>query len=349
MHRCALLIAALFLTCPAGAEPGPVATRTATIQAIVNELNTSYIDVEKAQKLDAVLRRADLGKAMSDEVFAETVTQIMQDSTKDSHLRLMYSAEPIPEQRSSKPSLADIAQRQALLRKENFGIDRVERLPGNIGYLKTSFFAPAGDLAPFIGAAMTLLANTDALIIDLRENDGGSTDGVPLLASYLFDERVHITDLYRREGNVIEQQWTSLAVPGTRFGSEKDVYLLTSKSTFSAAEGLAFALKNKKRVTIVGETTRGGAHPSRIKKIGAHFRLMVPTSTARDPVTLKDWEGIGVAPDLAVPAAEASTRTQVLILKKFQASTQEAMARAQLQQRIDELVSHQERLTSKGK
>lgn len=339
MHRCILLLSALFLACPARAEPGPAAARTAILQTIVKEVNTSYIDVEKAQKVEAVLRRADLGKAMSDEVFAKTVTQIMQDATKDAHLRLMYSAEPIPERRSSKPTLADIAQRQALLRKENFGIDRVERLPGNIGYLKTNFFAPAGDSAPSIGAAMTLLAHTDALIIDLRENDGGNTDGVPLLASYLFDEPVHIADLYRREGKLTEQQWTSPAVPGTRFGAEKDVYLLTSKSTFSAAEGLAFALKNKKRVKIVGETTRGGAHPARIKKIDAHFQLMVPVSTARDPVTLKDWEGVGVAPDVAVPAAEALTRTQLLILKKFQAGAQDATARAALQQRIDALAS----------
>lgn len=341
MQRCALLISALFLACPARAEPEAPAARAATIEAIVNILDTSYIDAGKARQLAPVLRQAGLDKGTSGEAFARTVTQIMQDLTKDPHLRLMYSAEPVPEQRGAKPSAADVAQRQARLRKENFGIERVERLPGNIGYLKTGFFPPAGESAPFIGAAMTLLSNTDALIIDLRDNDGGSTDGVPLLASYLFDERVHIADLYRREGNVTEQQWTSLAVPGTRFGSEKDVYLLTSKSTFSAAEGLAFALRNKKRVTIVGETTRGGAHPARIKTIDAHFRLMVPTSTARDPVTLKDWEGVGVAPDLAVPAAEALTRTQLLILQKSLAGTQDAAARAALQQRIDALASQQ--------
>lgn len=339
MQRCVLMLSALLLACPTRAEPGAPAARAATIEAIIHILDTSYIDAEKARQLAPVLRQADLDKGTSGEAFARNVTQIMQDLTKDSHLRLMYSAEPVPEQRGAKPSATDVAQRQALLRKENFGIERVERLPGNIGYLKTGFFASAGDSAPFIGAAMTLLSNTDTLIIDLRDNDGGSTDGVPLLASYLFDERVHIADLYRREGNVIEQQWTSLAVPGTRFGSEKDVYLLTSKSTFSAAEGLAFALRNKKRVTIVGETTRGGAHPARIKTIDAHFRLMVPTSTARDPVTLKDWEGVGVAPDLAVPAAQALTRTQLLILEKSLAGTQDATARTALQQRIDALAA----------
>jgi len=184
---------------------------------------------------------------------------------------------------------------------------------------------------------MTLLANSDALIIDLRDNGGGPTDAVPLLASYLFDERVHLADLYTPRGNITQQQWTSPAVPGTRFGGKKDVYLLTSKSTFSAAEGFAFALQNRKRVVLVGETTRGGAHPSRIKPISPHLRLMVPMSTARDPITLKDWEGVGVVPDVAVPAAEALTRAQILILNKLREGTQDAKLGAEIRTRLEEL------------
>jgi C-terminal processing protease CtpA/Prc len=225
------------------------------------------------------------------------------------------------------------------LREENYGIERVERLPGNIGYLKTRYFAPAAESGPAIGAAMTLLANTDALIIDLRENGGGTTDAVPLLASYFFDKRTHIADLYTREGNVIEQQWTSPAVPGSRFGVEHEVYILTSKETFSAAEGLAFSLQSLKRAVIVGETTRGGAHPSRIKPINARLALMVPNSTARDPVTLKDWEGVGVTPDVAVPAAEALTRAQILILDKLRARKQEPEVQAGIRKRLEELGS----------
>jgi C-terminal processing protease CtpA/Prc len=340
VHRHLILLSALLSIFPARAETGPAGERAAIIQRIVKELNTSYIDADKARKLDPVLRRADFGKADSEEAFAESVTTMMRDVTKDPHLRLLYSAEPAPAPAGTKAdSVPTLAQRQARMRELNYGIERVERLPGNIGYLKTRFFAPAADSGPAIGAAMTLLANTDALIIDLRENGGGTTDAVPLLASYFFDKRTHIADLYTREGNVIEQQWTSPAVPGSRFGVEHEVYILTSKKTFSAAEGLAFALKNLKRAVIVGETTRGGAHPSLIKPINTRLALMVPNSTARDPVTLKDWEGVGVAPDVAVPAAEALTRAQILILEKLRARKQDPEVQADIRKRLEELGS----------
>jgi C-terminal processing protease CtpA/Prc len=184
---------------------------------------------------------------------------------------------------------------------------------------------------------MSLLAYTDALIIDLRENGGGAADTVPLLASYFFDERTHLSDFYRREGNIMEQQWTYSAVEGRRFGVEKEVYILTSKNTFSAAEGFAFALKNLKRAIIVGETTRGGAHPSRVKRIDAHFALMVPASTVRDSVTGKDWEGVGVLPDLPVPAEEALTKAQIVILNKLVANKQPAESQDGIRKRLAEL------------
>lgn len=261
----------------------------------------------------------------------------MQDVTRDKHLRLMYSAKEVPAQNNSSPTSAETAKRQVGLRAQNYGIERVERLPLNIGYLKTNYFMPAAEAAPSIAAAMTLLAYTDALIIDLRENGGGAADSVPLIASYLFDERTHLSDSYRREGNIIDQQWTYAAVAGSRFGAKKDVYILTSKARFSAAEGLAFALKNLKIAVVVGETTRGGAHPARVKWIDAHFALMVPVSTVRDVVTGKDWEGVGVLPDLAVPATEAMTKAQIVILKKMLADTSRLESHDEIRKRLGEL------------
>ena len=146
-----------------------------------------------------------------------------------------------------------------------------------------------------------------------------------------------MSDFYRREGNIKEQQWTYPAVAGSRYGAGKEVYVLTSKATFSAAEGLAFALKNLKRATIVGETTRGGAHPARVKRIDAHYALMVPVSTVRDAVTGKDWEGVGVAPDLPVPAAEALIRAQIVILNKLLEKNPKAANQDEIRKRVDEL------------
>jgi len=331
------MLTTLLLACSAQAESRLVAERQAAIHKMVEKIHELYITPEKVRSVASALQRADLASTVSDEVFANRVTEIFATETGDPHLRVMYSATPVPPGTAAAPTASEIARRQDYLREQNYGIERVERLPGNIGYLKTRFFAPVDSSAPFIGAAMTLLANTNALIIDLRDNDGGSSAAVPLLASYLFDERKHVADIYTRKGDRTEQQWTSPAVPGVRFGSRKDVYLLTSKSTFSAAEGLAFALRNQQRVTIVGERTRGGAHPSSIERISAHLALMVPTSTARDPVTLQDWEGVGVAPDVAAPAAEALTHAQILILDKLRLDKQDGASEAEIQARLAEL------------
>lgn len=339
MRHYITLLAIFLLTCRAHAEPLPAAERTKIIDSVVKHLQTSYVDAQQASKLEPVLRHANFSQVEGGEAFAKAVTAVMLDVTKDQHLRLLYSAKQVPEEKNGSPTSAEIAERQADLRAQNYGLERVERLPGNIGYLKTNFFAPAAEAAPSIAAAMTLLAYTDALIIDLRENGGGAADAVPLIASYLFDERTHLSDFYRREGNITDQQWTYPAVAGTRFGAEKEVYVLTSKRTFSAAEGLAFALKNLKRATVIGETTRGGAHPSRVTRIDAHYELMVPTSTVRDSVTGKDWEGVGVLPALAVPAEEALTRAQNIILNKMLANKLTAERQEEIRNRLAELRS----------
>lgn len=336
MGRFASLLAMLLASSLAFAEPVPASDRRKIVDSVVQYVHTSYIDAAQASKLEPVLRAADFSRANDGEAFAKAVTTLMQGVTKDQHLRLLYSAKELPlNSRARTP--AENAERQASLRAENFGIGRVERLPGNIGYLQLDSFAPAVEAAPSIAAAMTLLAYTDALIIDLRENGGGAAQTVPLIASYLFEEPRHLSDFYSREGNTTQQQWTYPAVAGVRFGEGRPVYILTSKKTFSAAEGFAFALKNVKRAVIVGETTRGGAHPSRIKRINAHYELMVPVSTVRDTVTGKDWEGVGVAPDVAVAAGEALTRAQLILLKKLLAEQPSAERQAEIKQGLDQL------------
>jgi C-terminal processing protease CtpA/Prc len=337
MRRYLTSVVFLLLASAAHAELSSATERAKIVSSVIDQLHTSYIDAELARNLEPILRHADFSQAVDDDAFAKAVTALMQEVTKDQHLRLLYSAKQRESQVNGSPTPADIAEWQAGWKKENYGIERVERLPQNIGYFKINYFWDAAEAAPSIAAAMTLLAYTDALIIDLRENDGGDADEVTLIASYLFDERTHLSDFYRREGNITEQQWTYPAVPGTRFGRKKDVYVLTSKATFSGAEGLAFALQNLKRAIIVGETTRGGAHPSRIKRINDHYEMMVPGATVRDYVTGKDWEGVGVLPDILVPAEESLTMAQIAILRKMIANKPNERIRNEIQKRLAEL------------
>jgi hypothetical protein len=83
------------------------------------------------------------------------------------------------------------------------------------------------------------------------------------------------------------------------------VFYLTSSRTFSAAEHLAFAFKLTGRAVLIGEPTGGGNHFGGWESLGDGLSAFIPVGRTLDPVTGADWEGVGVAPDVAVPADHA--------------------------------------------
>ena len=191
------------------------------------------------------------------------------------------------------------------------GIARAERLDGNVGYLdlRPLLFPPvvAGEA---VAAAMTLIAPAEALILDLRQCLGGSPDMVAMVCSYLFgDEPVHLIDIIDRpaaDGTAaVRQSWTMPFTPGRRFGPDKPVFVLTSGTTFSGGEELSYDLQQLGRAIVVGECTRGGAHPVERFPIRPHLQATIPVARAHSPASGGNWEGTGVLPDVQVPAGEA--------------------------------------------
>jgi C-terminal processing protease CtpA/Prc len=161
----------------------------------------------------------------------------------------------------------------------------------------------------------------------LRPGDGDSAM-VTLISSYLFGPgTVHLNDLYWREGDSTHQWWTLPHVPGKRYAG-KDVYVLTSKRTFSAAEEFTYNLKNLKRATIIGETTGGGAHPGGTRRVNDHFFVWVPSGRAINPYSKTNWEGTGVKPDVEISAEQALKTAHVMALKnRLEAETDEQFKR----------------------
>lgn len=232
----------------------------------------------------------------------ELVTADLQSLNGDLHLRLKYHEEALPE-RDEHPDDDRIVR---LAADTMGGVGRVQRLDGNVGLLEIRplLFPPplAGDQ---MTAAMRLLAGTDALLLDLRENVGGSPDGVALLCGWFFDEPTLLHTTYDRAGRPVRQSWSAAYVPVPTYDATKPVYVLTSGRTFSGGEELAYDLQQSGRATVVGERTGGGAHPRIGFRAHAHLEVTVPVARPVHPVTGTNWEGTGVLPDIESPAADA--------------------------------------------
>jgi len=348
VHLTLLSLLVLACTSPAFAQAEQpdlaidAATRTQVIDTILKRLNDAYVFPEVAKKMEQALRervaKKEYDQITSAKQFATKLTSDLQAVSNDKHLRVRYSNEAIPERGPRRePSAEEREQRKRDLNWMNHGFAKVERLPGNVGYIEFLNFMDEELGADTVAAAMNFVNNTDALIIDMRRNGGGNPAMVALVCSYLFGpDPVHLNDLYWREGNRTEEFWTRKEVNGRRY-LNKDVYVLTSKRTFSGAEEFTYNLKNLKRATIIGETTGGGAHPGGSFRISEHFGMFVPTGRAISPITKTNWEGTGVTPDIMVPADQALLTARLLALKKSLTTLTNPDFKEDVQEEIDKL------------
>ncbi len=345
------LITAMLCAWSASAQPSanqadmPIdaKTKTETIASLVKGLQDAYVFPDVAQKVAAMLEarnaKGEYDSITGAKAFGELVTKQMLDATEDRHLRLIYSAQPLPSLPVSKPGAAPPPSARALaqLRVSNFEFERVERLSGNVGYLKLNAFVDAERGGSVAAGAMAFLVNTDALIIDLRQNGGGEPSMVTLLASYLFSGTVHLNDLaYRLEGSRdydVTQIWTLPYVPGQRY-VDKKVYILTSRRTFSAAEEFTYDLQALKRAIVVGEPTAGGANPGGPYRLGDHFYAAMPRGHSINAVTKTNWEGKGIKPDVEVSEADALKTARRLALQDLLEHTTDPQATSSLKQAL---------------
>jgi retinol-binding protein 3 len=329
------------------------AQRTQVIDAILKRLNDSYVFPDVAKKMEQAIRqrvdKKEYDQITSSKEFAATLTKDLQAVSNDKHLRVRYSHSPIPERGPRRePTAEEREQRKRDMNWMNHGFAKVERLRGNIGYVEFMGFMDEELGADTVAAAMNFVNGTDSLIIDLRANGGGNPAMVALICSYLFGpEPVHLNDLYWREGDRTDEFWTRKEVAGKRY-LNKDVYVLTSKRTFSGAEEFSYNLKNLKRATIIGETTGGGAHPGGMFRMTEHFGAFVPTGRAISPITKTNWEGTGVTPDIAVPADQALLVARLTALKKSLSTLTNPDFKAGVQDEIEKVEKELSSLKSKS-
>ncbi|QNM96595.1 S41 family peptidase [Chitinimonas koreensis] len=294
---------------PAAGQKLDAAARGAVLDALATQIAANYVFPEQTGKTIAAVKakaaRGGYDQATTSEAFAAILTEDLRQLARDKHFGVEFD----PEFRSeggpaAAPSAAQLAEERKDAAGRAWGIARVERLAGNVGYLDLRGFPSAYLVGTAYQSALSLLAGTDALILDLRRNGGGDPAGVSLLLSHFFaegDER-HLNDIYNRPTNTTRAYWTH-GVAGPRY--TRPVYVLTSAQTFSGGEECAYDLQTQKRAILVGETTGGGANPVDAFGLPHGFVAIVPTGRAINPVTGTNWEHVGVKPDVAVPADKA--------------------------------------------
>ena len=309
--------------------------RADTVQRLAKILKAYYVFPEVGITMAELLRKnqADgvYDSIIDARALADRLTSDLRAVCNDKHLRVR--ADEGPKVHGNGHDHDDAAWR--LSARDNYGFERVERLPGNIGYIKLNQFSPSEEAQKPAAAAMNFVSHCDGLIFDLRENGGGSPSMIVFLSNYLFEEATHLNSFYNRhEDETTETRTSDQPPPGGRFGARKPVYVLTSSYTFSGAEEFAYNLKNLKRASIVGQTTGGGAHPVDGRRINDAFMVMVPFARAINPITKTNWEGVGVKPDIEAPADQALSVAHQAAIETLLAGTEDAATKRDLERAL---------------
>jgi len=318
------------------------AMRVEAIDTLVAKLNDHYVFPDKAKQIEAVLRqRQQNGKydGMTDgKQLAKQLTDDIHGVVHDLHMEVRFSPGLVPQDNAGGPppaSQAEWVQRSnfarrlivgARLRLMNFGVKKVDHLSPNIGYLQVSGFPPAFLVAEKYAAAMDKLADTDGLIVDVRDNGGGGPPSVALLISYFVDQRTRLNDIWDRDTGIATQHWTEDKLDGKRYGGKKPVVILAGPGTMSAGEDFTYTMQALKRATVIGERTWGGAHPARPYRLGDHFFAVIPGRRSISPITHTNWEGVGVIPDIAATPDNALAVAKDLLQRRLHGTAALAVA-----------------------
>lgn len=302
---------------PAAAEEAPLtaADKRAIVEQLGTTLEANYVFADKAKTIAATLRRnldaGDYDAAPDRRALASELTDDLIAASNDLHFSVGVDPDWVAGYAAKRDPARAVVLREEERRDEalsNFGFTGLRYLDGNIAYVDLSHFADPELGYDAAAAAMRFIENADAVIYDLRYNNGGHLEMAQLLASQLFpgDKDQELFDYYYNlDGRRVERgQWVLPALPAKRL-TGKPVYVLTGSTSFSAAEWFAYTLKKLGRATVIGERTAGGAHPVDRKPVGRDFFVQVPIGQIRDPVDRGDFEGQGVTPDHPVASADA--------------------------------------------
>lgn len=303
------------------------------VDKLRREIRSNYILAENVDAIDETLNELTHSVPMKDVSTRKEMAELLTESLHrfDKHFGVQWrSPGPAGERKGGEDWFAKLGRR-------NSGFDKVEILDGNVGYISFWGFDNVNDESRArVKAVMAMVADTDAIIFDLRNNGGGSGDMVRLISSYLLNGKVHLNSFYWKPSNTTTEFWTLDDIDGER-RLKVPVYVLTSAQTFSAAEEFAYNLKHLRRAKIVGEITKGGANPWQFFDLGHGFRAAIPIAQAVNPITKTNWEHVGVQPDVKATSADARNVAYRMALSTLKESVQNPLQLEEISKKLDEL------------
>ena len=265
---------------------------------------SNYLDSNKAKithyKLQEMLHDSRFSSIKDTRTLESVVNSFLQQATADAHLKFYF------DQRKYnlflKPE-AEIEKGEAeLFSKVNYGLQKVEILPGNIGYIKINKFKNLNDVMQTASGAMQFIRNADAIIFDLRNNGGGDGRTGNFFLNYFIKDTL--------SAKVFDLPLQNSFIP---FKKNVKLYVLIGKGTFSAAEAFTRDVLTFKRGISIGERTKGGGHSGRSMPVDYGFLVFMPTEVASNEI-----EGKGVSPSVLINERDALIKAQELILNDLQ-------------------------------
>jgi retinol-binding protein 3 len=345
------------------------AARDRIIESLAAAIEREYVipqrGTEIATELRSRARQGDFSSAADSPALARALDALLTEIGRDRHLNVRFGPDPSgmagppppgaslrmrnpgsgpvpggpgaggpmvggqgPGGPSGGPQLP--AEMLEQLRSRNFDFGKVEILPGNVGYLQIGGLHPPDLAGETAAAALRFLANTDAIILDLRSSPGGTQQMVNLLASTFLpnDGRILLTSQFRGQQPNVHTVATELPVARR---ADVPLYILTSKRTFSAGEALPYILQQHGRATIVGEQTAGAGNPNTFVNLGHGLTASISIGITAHPTTGTSWEGTGVIPDVNAPAGDALRRAHMEALRTLAANTSDPRRKAALE------------------
>jgi hypothetical protein len=315
--------------------------RQRLVDNITRELQAKYVAPDKVKEIASYVRtKLQAGaydKLKDANELASALTSDLRTASKDLHLLVTYNpaleralknAPVLPS--VELPELPPTPEQLTAQRQSNYNFRKLEIMSGNVGYLELRSFVDLNQSKDTAAGAMNFLANTDAVIIDLRRNPGGFVNLEIFLASYFYGvDPVELLSRYHREGDATVREWTLREVPGKRL-QHVDLYILTSRETGSAGEGFSFILQQRQRAKIIGEQTSGAGYGNKEFPIGDGFVFYISTFRQFDPRTGRGWQEAGVKPDIAVPGERALSVAHFEAVKNLAEKTSDTRRKQQL-------------------